>query len=356
MLATQDALPYRVLRCAARVFDEVHVLGTAGAGTLEKSRLCATYTPHPRDEFTPEDVAAINLLCRRLEIEYLLPGDDATTEFLAGRSGELVARAFPLPAAPVFRMLNDKAGFMRLCAELDLPAPATGLYSSKQQLDEAVDSGRLTYPFVVKPLNLSGGRGVVKVVSKAVLREVDYEPLIAQDYVEGRELSAFYLCRRGRILAEVGYYHDKHFVTFVRNEAVRRAAGRIVEHLQYDGVIGFDVMERADRSIALLECNPRFWYNMNYAMLAGLNFVEMGFADEDEVTRHVEHGTRIPRIHSPRSILTSALRHAAFWRVLRYRLSDPRHEWASRQGGFSVKRQTLAPARTGSMTKAADRL
>ncbi len=50
---------------------------------------------------------------------------------------------------------------------------------------------------------------------------------------------------------------------------------KIVSHLAFDGVIGFDIRE-SPSGFFFLECNPRFWYNMDIAMVAGLNLVSIG--------------------------------------------------------------------------------
>src|SRR6476620_2529165 len=57
------------------------------------------------------------------------------------------------------------------------------------------------------------------------------------------------------------------------DNAGRRKFRKIIQATNYSGVIGFDLRQRDDGRFVFLECNPRFWYNMELTMLAGANFV-----------------------------------------------------------------------------------
>jgi predicted ATP-grasp superfamily ATP-dependent carboligase len=284
-------------------------------------------------------VGAINSLSSDLRIDYILPSDGPTTEFLAAVSDQTTAKTYPVPTAGAFRILNNKATFTKLCAELGVPTPETRIYPSASDLTIAVEAGERRYPFIAKPVCMSGGLGVKKVTSKAALRGIDYNPVLAQDFVEGREICAFYSCWHGRIVTEVVYHHEDRAMVFMQNDEVHHHATRIVEHFDFHGVIGFDIIERADKSVAFLECNPRFWYNINYAMLAGLNFVEAGLFPEKARNTRVESGKRLPKLNSMASLFSSLQYGSAFWTVLKYHLADLKCGWANRQGGPLSARQ-----------------
>jgi hypothetical protein len=130
---------------------------------------------------------------------------------------------------------------------------------------------------------MHGSLGVRRVNTAIELPiEFTYEPILAQDYISGCELCAFYLCREGRIVASLAYVGSSCGVTFVRDEEIDRNAKILIEHFGYNGVIGFDVVRHRSGEIFFIECNPRFWYRMDLAVIAGLNFVEIGCSGQFE--------------------------------------------------------------------------
>jgi hypothetical protein len=87
------------------------------------------------------------------------------------------------------------------------------------------------------------------------------------------------MCRDGQIVASISYTKTVSLITTGCDPEVNRHAAVMVQHLGYSGLIGFDVRRAADGTVAFIECNPRFWYRMELALLAGLNVVELGFMD-----------------------------------------------------------------------------
>lgn len=92
----------------------------------------------------------------------------------------------------------------------------------------------------------------------------------------GPDHRVFYLCRAGEVLAEVAYAPEAGALRFVTHPGIRRHAETIIAQPHSDGVIGFDVRETAAGTERFLGCNPRFWIDMEKAMLAGLNVVALG--------------------------------------------------------------------------------
>src|SRR5260370_30686343 len=109
-----------------------------------------------------------------------------------------------------------------------------------------------------------------------VASRIGYAPIKTQEYIGGRDLCSFYLCREGRIELEVLYHHGGHFIEFIEHQDISQQCRKIIEATKYNGVIGFDILQRDVSDFYFLECNPRFWYNMELTMLAGFNFVEVG--------------------------------------------------------------------------------
>jgi predicted ATP-grasp superfamily ATP-dependent carboligase len=285
LLAQGSKLQYRVFRCAADYFDEVFILGTPEASILRLSLLCAGFFPFFGSFKAIETtiVSEINALCERLSIDCVLPSCSATTRFLASYGAHLVSPHYPIPSPEAFDILDDKWRFAGICADLGIPHPRTECFATGADLLAAAAHGRLTYPLIIKPLGMSGSSGVRKIDAAADLpSDAGYEPILVQDYVPGSEICAFFLCRGGKIVSSIAYIGNSRGITFVCDEQIDRDVKVIVEHFDYHGVVGFDVVRSRSGDAFFIECNPRFWYRMDLALVAGLNFVKLGCSSEFE--------------------------------------------------------------------------
>jgi biotin carboxylase len=135
--------------------------------------------------------------------------DDAGVEAAAAIASALGLRANS-PAA--VSRLRNKALFRRLQAETGLPHPGFRLLEPGEDASAAAPA--LNYPLVVKPLRLSGSRGVMRVDSDAqlaaaarrareILRRANTPPrerqLLLEDFIPGREVALEGLLHEGRL-------------------------------------------------------------------------------------------------------------------------------------------------------------
>jgi glutathione synthase/RimK-type ligase-like ATP-grasp enzyme len=291
LLAEDFRLPYRVLRCASSCCEEVYVLGTAGSSKLRMSNSCARYFPVGGSyrEFGDDEVNHINSLCAEWRIDSIIPSCPTTTRFLSVFGDALEPTHYPVPTAVVFDLLDDKGRFADLCAELGVPRPDTRSVPAVEDLHRMVSEGRLAYPFIIKPANLWGSAGVKKISCDDELPDsLNYSPIIVQQYISGHEICAFFLCDNGDIKASVQYAREATRSTFVHEPEIERYARVIIKHLMCSGVVGFDVRRDARGDFYFIECNPRFWYRMHFAALAGLNFVNAGLSPANDVVGSIQ--------------------------------------------------------------------
>jgi hypothetical protein len=282
ILATGSSLQYRTLRCAAAYFDEAYVLGTAEARPLSLSFACKGFyeTPVGKDHIHDLSIPLINEICSEMRIGHILPSDGATTRYLTVSKSYLDPVCYPVPDTQTFNTLDNKLLFTELCESLDLPCPATHFAENESALLEMASRGDITSPSVAKPLNMFGSFGVTKLVWRSpndLVGRVTYNPILIQNYIDGIDVSAFFLCKQGTEIASVLYRKNHRQLQFLEMPEIMNACRRINEHFRYDGVLGFDIRISPDGSFYFLECNPRFWYNMHVAHIAGLNFVALGF-------------------------------------------------------------------------------
>ncbi|MBD8906667.1 ATP-grasp domain-containing protein [Methylorubrum zatmanii] len=328
VLADGLRIQYRVLRCASECFEEVYVLGAGDAHFLKRSRFCDRFFSFSGDysNIHPFELAEIRRFCARHEIDMVLPSCSRTTRLLSTHGDRIGAPFYPVPARETFDALDDKWRFAGVCAELGLPIPLTRRFETVADLSRDPERDRIGFPLILKPTAMSGGCGVRRIdTAQELPAQVGYSPVLCQSYVPGEELSAFYLCHAGRITASFSYRRTFARLEELRVPAIDAHAARLVAHFRYDGVIGFDVRRRPDGEIAFIECNPRFWYHMDVAMLAGLNFVTLGCRLRDGEDGPA--GADTLEIRSPRRLCGNLL---TPWRLnraerayLRYIIRDP---------------------------------
>lgn len=282
LVATFFNMPYRIMRCLRNGGAEVYVIGTSGSRPLRSSRHCKAFFQSHRIICggRDEDLALeVNCLVRDLEIDMVIAGDAPSTRFLIANLDLIEGRCFPMPDAATFDQLNDKWAFQALCRTLGIPHPATRLLPNAAALEQEVAKDKIALPFVAKPLSRSGNSGVITFTERSnldQLKAIDYRPVLVQDFVPGMDLSATVYARAGRLEAFMGYrIHRQVFYTY-RDERVLVEIAKVIERSAFDGVCNFDMRVTPEGVIYFLECNPRLFYNVDLAMLAGLNFLTWG--------------------------------------------------------------------------------
>lgn len=287
IVAATYRLPYRVLRCAKQCGAEVHVLGDLGAHVLALSRYCDGFTRTHRiiDGDADADLAhEINCLARDLGTTMVLPGDAQTTRALIAIRHLLRPACFPLPDLDWFDRLNDKVTFAALCGTLGLRVPETRVLADGDALAAEIEAGRIAYPVVLKPPALSGSQGFVRLDDAAAARHaaarIRYRPVLVQRFIPGRSVVASMYCQAGRITAFVTHEIRRRVYATFRDDRILTDLQRLTAHVGLTGVCNFDMIAGEDGDIHYLECNPRFFFSMEMAMLAGLNVVALGLAGE----------------------------------------------------------------------------
>lgn len=156
------------------------------------------------DEFHPistNDVQAITALARERGVD----GVTTVGTDMPVRSIAAATQALGLPGVSEHTALicTDKALMAQAFAEAGLPHPAFETISRFEELQDALT--RFEPPFILKPLDSSGSRGVVQVDSPDSLREAfDYAMapsrsgrILIEELLVGPEISCEVLCIEG---------------------------------------------------------------------------------------------------------------------------------------------------------------
>ena len=337
VLSTEEYLTLRLLKCLKATGANVTVLGCGDGSALRASRHCRRYESFNRSELVEPSgmlLARIEQVCRKQEINALLPSGMASGFFLATYKTRLPIPALPQPPLEVLRQLDNKWLLSRLLEENGLPYPKSRL------LERAVDADilDLNFPVIIKPLNLDASRGVVRCDTceevTTHLRGVGNTlPLLAQEFIPGADVGLGLLASGGIVLASTVQRQkpDGSGVEFIDHPEILEIGRRILAICRYDGIAHFDLrLDERDGSVKVLECNPRFWASLPFCMLAGVNFADLGIrlALNQPVAETI---CRPVQITYPTSMLKAGLGRKTSGgglsreshQALRYTLSDP---------------------------------
>lgn len=280
LLAQSFQAPYRVMRCAAATGAKVFLFCNDEARSLAASRFCAGYKDF---SFEPEPVpqaaaTEIEAFCRTHKIDMILPADAVATRLLARARHLLTTPVFPIPDLATFDQLVTKDRFMEFCRANNVRHPEGHILANREALIAAIRNGCIKLPAILKPINRWGSVGVVKIDADNALEvasTIDYAPVLVQDFIEGVDRSISIFARKGAVLKQVTYCYPDAAFTFQREPELARIVGEIAADLKLDGVFNFDARIEADGTVWMIECNPRFFFTMDAAMVAGANFARI---------------------------------------------------------------------------------
>jgi biotin carboxylase len=345
LLAAGSKIAYKVLRCAAEAGGAVFVLGDQKVSRLATSRYCSSFlqSPHPIHRVNAEALAVeINRIVAERGISAVVPGDYESTYILAAMRQKIQTRVFPLPSSSVLEELNNKWSFHNLCQSFAIPAPASSLVSDRSELARVLSTPSPPAGRIAKPIDREGSAGFVELAAQTVdasLEQIDYQPVLIQDYVAGRDICISLFCQNGEVRASVAYTHGDHTVTFTRHAELERCAGMIADHFKYTGVLCFDGRLGPGGGVSFIECNPRFWNNMDAAMIGGINFVALGLAEEPPADfATIESGVTLRKIAFSLPALLRPWRFSKLdFRFLLYRLRDFRFMLGGPRTGLGAR-------------------
>ena len=254
------------------------VLADMPARPLSRSsRACASYRRLPSPRFHPEAFAnAVAVLVEQEKPSLIIPTCEEIF-YLAGLRDKcgLGADLFA-PGLDLLRVAHNKHDFIRLCEEFGIAVPGTWLLTSPQ--DVARLSGEAKN-LVFKPVwSRFAGQVLVSPSSDNLKRVVPSAamPWVAQERLEGEEISTYVVARGGRVLA-LSLYRSLYRagagagICFepVTDAAARDFVETFVSNTGWTGQVSFDLMRLEDGSVRPLECNPRATSGLHFFKDAG---------------------------------------------------------------------------------------
>lgn len=220
----------------------------------------------------PQWAQAMADLCRRLSIDYLMPGVDEELSLVPD-----VTRAYsnvtPLLPAPDFvHLMKDKLASMQALRSAGIDAPRTGTLA---------EMDGISFPCLVKPRDGRGSRGVQilqnadEVQAYQLLARKPASELIAQELLGGQEWTVYVAANRdGELRRVVPVRVDVKRGITLRAETVAHAG--IVEYCRQihsrfrtPGPYNVQLMETREGRLAAFEINPRVSTTLVLAVAAG---------------------------------------------------------------------------------------
>ncbi len=252
---------------------------------------CGEVVQIPRAE-DPAYLETMQDLCRSFGVGLLIPVFDGELETLAVHADRFAAegtRVLVGDAATV-RLCLDKAAFMGRMAALELPVPRSRRVRTVEELiTSAAKMGFPEEPLCIKPVRGMGGRGFHILRSEydrfaamfsgkserivCTLEEVcvalEQAPgggadLLLMEYAPGEQFSVDCVDGGGRALA--GRRGSKTGpagrgvslrVDIGEHAEAETVVGQVVELLNLDGPLNFDLRRAANGRLVVLEVNPR---------------------------------------------------------------------------------------------------
>ena len=269
------------------------LVGAAEGGGILKSSRLAEVVDVPSETKDPEACAdAIIRHAGRLNIDAVIAAGTSSTEHLSEYKQKIAdatgAKVLVEDYDKVSKMA-DKWHMYEMCCELSIMAPRAVLLTDVNEVADQARAGGLAYPYVLKPRRSFGAIGVEIFRSEQEVaafqagpaaRSIKSETCMLQEYISGSLHDVTSCCRDGSVLSILSQERLQTCYDFggggivnrtTREDDITASAGRIIEHMKWNGIAEFDFIRTADGVAYLLECNPKIWGTTELTVEAGLN-------------------------------------------------------------------------------------
>lgn len=219
--------------------------------------------------------------------------------------------------------VTPKAALADTVKAAGIPAPHTEIIGTgKDGLNEPEG---LSWPFLVKPSQGAGGRGIRKVETPEDLADYasslrDHDVILAQSLAPGSDYCVAALARAGELVICSAYTNLEQFPKEHGAGAVREtvdaapfedAVRLIARETSWDGVFEADFMwtgEDGDTPL-LIEVNARFWAGVRHSKLSGVDYPRLlleqtlhGEIQSSPGCPDIGHRSKVPLVWLPSAV------------------------------------------------------
>jgi predicted ATP-grasp superfamily ATP-dependent carboligase len=306
-----DSLSLQVMYCLAMEGHKIHLINFGEERAQRYSRHCLSFNDFREIRNHEETLCEnINDICDDKGIEIIVPTSFETVLFLSKNRMIIKTLSFPIPNHDSIIRLNDKGYFQDLLKSLAILSPNTITIRNMNDLKE-LDLSNLNFPTLVKPLTLSGSRGIKRFESQQDIHNYLHSkniyacpPLQLQEFIEGEDGGLSFFARNGKLQSSVFMRKlPGGQLIFEHRKDAEEIGSKIVQATDYNGVGHIDFIVRSiDASLAPLELNPRPWLSISAAAWSGINFAEIAISS---LKGKSSQGYRLPnaaRFIAPRAL------------------------------------------------------
>ena len=265
--------------------------------------MCDTYYSVPRGD-DPEYVDRLLNICKKENVDVLIPIMSVELIALAAnrKRFEEIGTFVSVSSVKSLTIANDKLKLFNYLASSGIPCAKYASVHSVGELQRVVQS--IGYPenkVCIKATNKSGSRGfrildmarsrynmfmndkpssvyttlldMIDILSEAAV----FPELMVMEFLPGAEYSVDLIADKGKVLyscCRKGINIDNGIMLdyeVVENHQIQSICREIVEKLELEGNIGFDIKEDKEGNPKIMECNPRVTAGISIFKEAGVN-------------------------------------------------------------------------------------
>ena len=227
------------------------------------------------------------------DYDYYFPSYEEIIPMSRYRDRILAATKTVIPTMEVLMRMHDKKQLEAMAREIGVDSPAAYYPQSSQDAREYM--ANVALPVVIKMRKTSGAAGFRKIYDRAHFEKTYFDvvksnklpesdlPMI-QQLVEGPTTCTLHLCNQGEVVGQVMYQGLRTmprtggttvFRESLADPACEEAAAKIVKHLNFSGLCGFDfILDKHTGRPFLVDGNCRITPAVTMAYYGGTVLIE----------------------------------------------------------------------------------
>lgn len=184
--------------------------------------------------------------------------------------------------------VQPKDNFAKTVEKYDIASPKTFYLKEASEIDDV--SLKLKYPCLIKPVDATGGRGIVKIKDRDSLLRLFSKSIVAgqalpiiQEFVEGEDYCFAGIFKNGELKGHMAYTNLYSFPAEAGAGCFRETVDdtkfiekskELAKALSWNGIAEIDFMwdGKEDSEASIIEVNPRFWGGLFQSVESGVDF------------------------------------------------------------------------------------
>jgi carbamoyl-phosphate synthase large subunit len=272
-------------------------------------------------------VPDLKSICKKENVDVLLPQNTAELEILAERKNEFKKMGVNVAVSSLtsIQLSNNKCALLNVAKKIDIPTPDFTIVETQADLVRSANHlGWPERPIVIKPPDSNGMRGLRIIDEKKDFKKLffsekptslyttmsdikavlghSFPQLMVMEYLPKEEYTVDILQSNPSVIVPRKRDVMKSGITFhgtaEKNDAIIEYSKKLSEKLQLEYAFGFQFKNDADNIPKLLECNPRIQGTMVLSTFAGANIIYGAVQralNEPVSSGDIKWGTRIMR-------------------------------------------------------------